>query len=145
MIAREIARILNAREPKVVNGPEIMDKFVGEAERNIRLLFKEAEEEWDAERENSALHVIIFDEFDAIAKKRGMLAGDGSGVRDSCVNQLLSKLDGIAAINNVLVIGLTNRIDLIDPALLRPGRYVRRVILVSTAPARQVRKTSDIG
>jgi vesicle-fusing ATPase len=66
--------------------------------------------------------VIIFDEIDAIAKKRGSLDGDGSGVRDSCVNQLLSKIDGIKEANNVLVVGLTNRKDLLDMALLRAGR-----------------------
>ena len=67
--------------------------------------------------------MIIFDEFDAIGKSRGRLVGDGSGVRDSVVNQLLSKMDGVGQLNNVLVIGITNRIDLIDDALLRPGRF----------------------
>lgn len=105
-----------------MNGPEIIDKFVGEAERNIRNLFIDAEEEWKLQKEDSGLHVIIFDEIDAIAKPRGSLIGDGSGVRDSCVNQLLSKIDGIQEIRNILVIGLTNRKDLIDPALLRSGR-----------------------
>jgi len=62
LLAREIAKVLNAREPKVINGPEILDKYVGEAERNIRLLFKDAEEEWSAVGEKSALHVLIFDE-----------------------------------------------------------------------------------
>ena len=62
LLAREIAKVLNAREPKVINGPEILDKYVGEAERNIRLLFKDAEEEWAVVGEKSALHVLIFDE-----------------------------------------------------------------------------------
>ncbi|KAJ1411520.1 ATPase, partial [Ochromonadaceae sp. CCMP2298] len=122
LIAREIARTLNSVEPKIVNGPEIMDKFVGEAERNIRDLFEDAERDWDRYGHASPLHVIIFDEIDAIAKKRGSLDGDGSGVRDSCVNQLLSKIDGIKEANNVLVVGLTNRKDLLDMALLRAGR-----------------------
>ena len=86
-----------------------MDKYVGEAERNIRDLFAPAEEEWESKGAESELHVVIFDEFDAIAKRRGSLAGDGSGVRDSCVNQLLSKLDGVNEMNNLLVIALTNR------------------------------------
>jgi len=65
----------------------------------------------------------IFIRFDAIAKSRGSMVGDGSGVRDSVVNQLLSKMDGVGQIGNILVIGITNRKDLIDEALLRPGRY----------------------
>ena len=60
--------------------------------------------------------------FDAIAKRRGALGGDDSGVRDSVVNQLLTKMDGVGELKNILVIGLTNRKDLIDDALLRPGR-----------------------
>lgn len=65
---------------------------------------------------------VIMYQFDSIAKRRGSLGGDGSGVRDSVVNQLLSKMDGIRQRNNLLVIAITNRRDLIDPALLRPGR-----------------------
>jgi SpoVK/Ycf46/Vps4 family AAA+-type ATPase len=122
LIAREMARALNSREPVLINGPEIMDKYIGEAERKIREVFEAAEEEWEVRGRDSELHVIIFDEFDAIAKRRGSLGGDGSGVRDSCVNQLLTKLDGVDEMNNILVIALTNRKDLIDPALLRPGR-----------------------
>jgi len=123
LLAREMARSLNARQPKIVNGPEVMDKYVGEAERNIRALFQDAEKEWKRRGSASALHVVIFDEIDAIARRRGSLVGDGSGTRDSCVNQLLTQLDGISQVNNVLVIGLTNRRDLLDPALLRAGRF----------------------
>lgn len=122
LIAREIAKTLKSRAPKIVNGPEILDKFVGEAERNVRELFREADAEWDQMGYLSELHVIILDEIDAIAKKRGSMVGDGSGVRDSVVNQLLTMIDGVKERNNVIVIGLTNRRDLIDPALLRSGR-----------------------
>eukprot|EP00960_Hanusia_phi_P075547 768439-Hanusia_phi.AAC.2 len=73
LIAREIGRLLKARAPKIVNGPEVLDKWVGEAERNVRSLFYEAENEWQEMGDKSALHLIIFDEFDAIAKPRGML------------------------------------------------------------------------
>ena len=114
--------MLNAREPKIVNGPEILDKYVGEAEKNIRDLFADAEDEWLSRGRESALHVIIFDEIDAIAKARGSMVGDGSGVRDSVVNQLLTMLDGMRKMDNILVVGLTNRKELIDPALLRAGR-----------------------
>ena len=122
LIAREIARVLRSRPPKIVSGPEILDKWVGEAERNVRALFYEAEREWDERGARSGLHVIIFDEMDALTRTRGSLTGDSSGVRDSVVNQLLAKLDGVKEMDNMLVIGLTNRRDLIDPALLRPGR-----------------------
>jgi vesicle-fusing ATPase len=66
--------------------------------------------------------VIILDEMDAIARKRGSISGDSTGVRDSVVNQLLAKMDGVKEASNVLVVGLTNRPELLDPALLRPGR-----------------------
>ena len=122
LLARELARQLGAREPQVVNGPECLSKFVGEAEANIRRLFAPAEAEWAAAGEASALHVIILDEMDAIARARGSVSGDTSGVRDSVVNQLLAKMDGVVEAPNVLVIGLTNRPELLDPALLRPGR-----------------------
>ena len=114
--------MLGAREPQIVNGPEILDKFVGEAEKNIRALFVPAELEYNQVGDASALHVIILDEMDAIARKRGTITGDSTGVRDSVVNQLLAKMDGVKEANNVLVVGLTNRPELLDPALLRPGR-----------------------
>ena len=122
LLARELSRSLGAREPQIVNGPEIIDKFVGEAEKKVRELFAPAEAEWAAAGDASELHVIILDEMDAIARKRGALSGDTTGVRDSVVNQLLAKMDGVVEAGNVLVVGLTNRPELIDPALLRPGR-----------------------
>lgn len=121
LLARQIGKMLNAREPKVVNGPEILNKYVGESEANIRKLFADAEEEQRRLGANSGLHIIIFDEIDAICKQRGSMAGS-TGVHDTVVNQLLSKIDGVEQLNNILVIGMTNRPDLIDDALLRPGR-----------------------
>ena len=118
LIARQIGTLLDAKAPKIVNGPEILNKYVGQSEENIRELFKEAEEEFKLKKEKSKLHIIIFDEIDAICKKRG-----SSEHTDQVVNQLLSKMDGTNALNNILVIGMTNRIDLIDAALLRPGRF----------------------
>lgn len=132
-MARQIGKMLNAREPKVVNGPEILNKYVGESEANIRKLFAEAEEEQKRVREakypltdleddandclswlvyvelfqlgaNSGLHIIIFDELDAICKQRGTGASS-TGVHDTVVNQLLSKIDGVEQLNNILVIG----------------------------------------
>jgi len=122
LIARLISQAMTEREAVIVNGPEVLDKWVGEAERNVRALFAEAELEWLQRGRESALHVVVLDELDAFCRSRGSLRGDTSGVRDSVVNQLLAKMDGVKRLENVLVIGLTNRKDLIDPALLRPGR-----------------------
>ena len=121
LIARQIGKALNAREPKIVNGPEILDKFVGGSEEKIRELFKEAEQEQAERGDKSMLHIVILDEMDAICKQRGSVR-DGTGVQDSVVNQLLSKIDGVDSLNNILLIGMTNRKDMIDDALLRPGR-----------------------
>ncbi|XP_045607834.2 vesicle-fusing ATPase 1 isoform X1 [Procambarus clarkii] len=121
LMARQIGKMLNAREPKIVNGPEILDKYVGESEANVRRLFADAEEEEKRMGPNSGLHIIIFDEIDAICRQRGSVAGN-TGVNDTVVNQLLSKIDGVDQLNNILVIGMTNRKDMMDDALLRPGR-----------------------
>ena len=121
LIARKIAEVLKAHEPKLVNGPEIFSKFVGESEKNIRELFADAEKEEKDAGEDSKLHIIIFDEIDAICKPRGS-ANSGVAVHDTVVNQILSKLDGVESLNNILVIGMTNRKDMIDEAVLRPGR-----------------------
>jgi vesicle-fusing ATPase len=114
--------MLNAREPKVINGPEVLNKYVGQSEENIRKLFADAEKEYKEKGDESGLHIIIFDELDAVCKQRGSGAGGGTGVGDSVVNQLLSKLDGVDQLNNILLIGMTNRMDMIDEALLRAGR-----------------------
>jgi len=122
LIARKIGQMLNAREPKVINGPEVLNKYVGQSEENIRKLFADAEKEYKEKGDESGLHIIIFDELDAVCKQRGSGAGGGTGVGDSVVNQLLAKLDGVDQLNNILLIGMTNRKDMIDDALLRPGR-----------------------
>lgn len=122
LMARQIGKMLNSHEPKIVNGPEILNKFVGQSEENIRNLFKDAEAEYKAKGDESKLHIIIFDELDAICKQRSGQSNGGTGVGDSIVNQLLSKMDGVDQLNNILIIGMTNRLDLIDEALLRPGR-----------------------
>ncbi|KAK7319678.1 hypothetical protein RJT34_04401 [Clitoria ternatea] len=121
LMARQIGKILNGKEPKIVNGPEVLSKFVGETEKNVRDLFADAEQDQRTLGDESDLHVIIFDEIDAICKSRGSTR-DGTGVHDSIVNQLLTKIDGVESLNNVLLIGMTNRKDMLDEALLRPGR-----------------------
>ncbi|KAH9386787.1 vesicle-fusing ATPase [Nematocida major] len=119
LIARKMSSLLNSAPPKIVNGPEILNKYVGQSEENIRKLFEDAERDYKMYGDESALHIIIFDEIDAICKSRG----SSNGVGDQVVNQLLSKIDGVESLNNILVIGMTNRLDLIDDALLRPGRF----------------------
>lgn len=120
-MARQIGKMLNSVEPLIVNGPEILNKFVGQSEENVRKLFAPAEQDYKSHGDASPLHIIIFDELDAICKQRGS-KNDGTGVGDSIVNQLLSKMDGVDQLNNILIIGMTNRMDMIDEALLRPGR-----------------------
>jgi len=118
LIARQIGTILNCKEPKIVNGPSLLNKYIGESEENVRKLFVDA----IADTSGSKLHLIICDEFDALARKRGSGSSTSSDVNDKIVNQFLSMIDGPNALNNILLICMTNRIDLIDDALLRPGR-----------------------
>ncbi len=99
-----------------VRGPEVLSKWVGESEKAIREIFKRAR--------MAAPCVIFFDEIDSIAPMRGSRLGD-SGVTDRIVNQLLAEMDGIAPLKNVVVIAATNRPDILDPALLRAGRFDR--------------------
>jgi vesicle-fusing ATPase len=126
-LAREISRCLNAaaRQPKIVSAPELLDRWVGGSERLVRALFADAEAELamhQGDASKSALHVIVIDEIDAVFRKRSSSEDSGEATRSSVVNQILAKLDGVNAIPNVLMIGMTNRRELLDDALLRPGR-----------------------
>ena len=99
-----------------IKGPELLNKYVGETERQIRQIFQRAKE-----RSQEGLPVIVFfDEMDSIFRTRG--TGISSDVESTIVPQLLSELDGVETLKNVIVIGASNREDLIDPAILRPGR-----------------------
>lgn len=126
LVAREIAKVLQARKPKIVAAPELLDRWVGGSERLVRELFQDAEDELRICKDptESAFHVIVIDEIDAVFRKRSSSAEDGSGevTRASAVNQILAKLDGVKELGNTLLIGMTNRRELIDEALLRPGR-----------------------
>jgi vesicle-fusing ATPase len=126
LLAREISRALRARAPKIVSAPELLDRWVGGSEKAVRALFADAESELaacDNDPAKSALHVVVIDEIDAVFRHRSASANDsGEATRSSVVNQILAKLDGVNAIPNVLVIGMTNRRELLDDALLRPGR-----------------------
>jgi transitional endoplasmic reticulum ATPase len=101
-----------------VKGPELLNKFVGESEKGVREIFSKA-------RENAPT-VVFFDEIDAIATERGRHSGD-SGVSERVVSQLLTELDGLEDLEDVVVVATTNRPDLIDSALLRPGRLDRHI------------------
>lgn len=122
LIAQELAKCLQSSKIQKVNGPELLSKYVGESEENVRKLFNEARKDQQNLGDDSPLHVIIFDEFDALAKPRGM-DSDSTGVAGNVVNQLLSMIDGVDALNNILLIAMTNRKDMIDSAILRPGRF----------------------
>ena len=121
LMARTLANALNCKEFKVVNGPEFFDKYVGESERKIRELFKEAKKDQEENGDDAGLHVIVFDEIDALCRARGTI-NSGTGVHDGVVNQLLTEIDGVNSLNDIIVIGMTNRKDMIDEAILRPGR-----------------------
>ena len=121
LIARTIGEFFSKDKIKVVNGPELKSKFVGESEKSLRGVFHEAQCEWNENGSGSDLHVIIIDEIDALCPARGTRTG-GTGVDDDMVTQLLTILDGPKELHNIVVIGMTNRKELIDPAILRPGR-----------------------
>lgn len=123
LIARKISQMIGVDEPQIINGPEIFSKYVGDSEAKMREIFKNAIDDYKRYGNQSQLHVVIFDEFDSIGKSRHSSDSTGANVQSNLVNQLLSIMDGVDQIDNILVIGLTNRLDLIDTALLRPGRF----------------------
>lgn len=97
-----------------VKGPELLTMWFGESEANVRDIFDKAR--------SAAPCVLFFDELDSIAKARGGNVGDAGGAADRVINQILTEMDGMGAKKNVFIIGATNRPDIIDPAILRPGR-----------------------
>eukprot|EP01115_Flamella_aegyptia_P002965 TRINITY_DN14562_c0_g1_i1.p1 TRINITY_DN14562_c0_g1~~TRINITY_DN14562_c0_g1_i1.p1 ORF type:complete len:803 (-),score=439.16 TRINITY_DN14562_c0_g1_i1:53-2461(-) len=97
-----------------IKGPELLTMWFGESEANVREIFDKAR--------SAAPCVLFFDELDAIAKARGSSLGDAGGAADRVINQILTEMDGMGAKKNVFIIGATNRPDIIDPAILRPGR-----------------------
>ncbi len=112
----------------LVNGPEILNKWVGESEKAVRKVFEKARQ--------ASPCIIFFDEIDSLASRRSQSAD--SKATERIVNQLLTEMDGLRELHNVFVIAATNRPDIVDPAILRPGRF-DRVLLVSS-PDRQARK-----
>ena len=112
-----------------VKGPELINMYVGQSEANVRSIFATAR--------SSAPCVVFFDELDSLAPNRGQ-SGDSGGVMDRVVSQLLSEMDGVGTTNNVFLIGATNRVDLIDPAMLRPGRF-DKVVYIGVPESAQAR------
>jgi proteasome-associated ATPase len=122
-VANSIAKKLSDRGGRevrsfflVVKGPELLNKYVGESERQIREVFKKAKER----AEEGVPVIVFFDEMDALFRMRG--SGISSDMESTIVPQFLSEIDGVERLRNVIVIGASNRPDLIDPAILRPGR-----------------------
>src|SRR3989344_4925542 len=99
----------------LVNGPSLLSKWVGESEKAVREIFRKARQ--------TAPTILFFDEIDALVPRRG--SGDNSHAQERVVNQMLTEMDGLESLNDVVVIGATNRPDIVDPALLRQGRFDR--------------------
>ena len=119
-LAKKVAEVTGRPEGKSfflnIKGPELLNKYVGETERHIRLVFQRARE-----KASEGVPVIVFfDEMDSLFRTRG--SGVSSDVENTIVPQLLSEIDGVEGLENVIVIGASNREDMIDPAILRPGR-----------------------
>ncbi len=119
-LAKKVAEVTGQPEGRSyflnIKGPELLNKYVGETERHIRLVFQRARE-----KASEGMPVIVFfDEMDSLFRTRG--SGVSSDVENTIVPQLLSEIDGVESLENVIVIGASNREDMIDPAILRPGR-----------------------
>lgn len=114
LIAKALAKMTESNFISV-KGPELLSKWVGESEKGVREVFRKARQ--------ASPCIIFFDEIDALIPKRG--GGDSSHVTESVVSQILTEIDGLEELHGVLVIGATNRLDIVDSALLRPGRFDR--------------------
>ncbi|MDX6401870.1 MAG: proteasome-associated ATPase, partial [Gaiellaceae bacterium] len=119
-LAKKVAEVTGKPEGRSyflnIKGPELLNKYVGETERQIRLVFQRAREK----AQEGTPVIVFFDEMDSIFRTRG--SGVSSDVENTIVPQLLSEIDGVEGLENVIVIGASNREDMIDPAILRPGR-----------------------
>ncbi|OUJ18077.1 ATPase of the AAA+ class CDC48 family [Methanonatronarchaeum thermophilum] len=127
LIARAVANESDANFISV-KGPELLSKWVGESEKGVREVFRKARQ--------TAPTIVFFDELDSMAPTRD--GGDNNRVTERVVNQLLTEIDGIEGLEDVVIIGASNRPDIIDPALMRPGRFDRRIFI--PVPDRKARK-----
>ncbi|HEY7366844.1 MAG TPA: CDC48 family AAA ATPase [Nitrosopumilaceae archaeon] len=115
LIAKAVAKMTESNFISI-KGPELLSKWVGESEKGVREIFRKARQ--------AAPCIIFFDEVDAIVPRRGS-GSSGSHVTENVVSQILTEIDGLEELHNVLIIGATNRLDIVDPAILRPGRFDR--------------------
>jgi transitional endoplasmic reticulum ATPase len=120
LIAKALAKMTESNFISI-KGPELLSKWVGESEKGVREIFRKARQ--------AAPCIIFLDEVDALVPRRGS-GGSNSHVTENVVSQILTEIDGLEELNNVLIIGATNRLDIVDEALLRPGRF-DRIIKVS--------------
>lgn len=125
MLAKAVANECQANFISV-KGPELLTMWFGESEGNVREVFDKAR--------GAAPCILFFDELDSIGGKRGSSAGDAGGAGDRVINQLLTEMDGVGAKKNVFIIGATNRPDMLDPALMRPGRLDQLVYIPMPDP-----------
>ena len=114
MMAKALAKMTESNFISI-KGPELLSKWVGESEKGVREIFRKARQ--------AAPCIIFFDEVDALVPRRG--SGSGSHVTENVVSQILTEIDGLEELHDVLIIGATNRLDIVDEALLRPGRFDR--------------------
>jgi len=115
LIAKAVAKMTESNFISV-KGPELLSKWVGESEKGVREIFRKARQ--------AAPCIIFFDEIDSLVPQRGS-SNSGSHVTENVLSQILTEIDGLEELHNVLIIGATNRLDIVDPALLRPGRFDR--------------------
>ncbi|MBT4536034.1 MAG: CDC48 family AAA ATPase [Nitrosopumilus sp.] len=125
LIAKALAKMTESNFISI-KGPELLSKWVGESEKGVREIFRKAR--------MAAPCIIFLDEVDALVPKRGS-GGSNSHVTENVVSQILTEIDGLEELNNVLIIGATNRLDIVDEALLRPGRF-DRIIKVPNSDAK---------
>ncbi|MDX1442002.1 MAG: AAA family ATPase, partial [Nitrosopumilaceae archaeon] len=114
LIAKALAKTTESNFISV-KGPELLSKWVGESEKGVREIFRKARQ--------AAPCIIFFDEIDALVPRRS--GGESSHVSENVVSQILTEIDGLEELHNVLIVGATNRLDIVDEALLRPGRFDR--------------------
>ncbi len=132
LIAKALAKMTESNFISI-KGPELLSKWVGESEKGVREIFRKARQ--------AAPCIIFLDEVDALVPRRG--TGGGSHVTESVVSQILTEIDGLEEMHNVLIIGATNRLDIVDEALLRPGRF-DRIIKVPNPDAKGRRHIFEI-
>lgn len=119
-LASQLGKIIGSNIT-LMSGSEIFNKYVGQSESNVRKIFKEAKNAWKKFGNKSQTYMVIIDEIDAMLPVRS--SDSSNSVRESVVNQFLSEMDGLVQFNNFICIGITNRLELLDPAAIRSGRF----------------------